>query len=222
MEALLSRWDSVGDRRRLFLQCYMVMTTRMAGAIDQGEFGDGVWVDHLLTRFADAYFGAVEAYEAGDGHLATPWRITFDTARDRDLTVVQHLFLGINAHINYDLVVVLAELLDPEWRYLDTRGRRMRQQDHMHVNRIIARTVDEVQDTVVERHAPSLAVVDAALGPVDEWLASRLLAGWRNQVWRHAVALVESAGGDERRERLKAVEEAAARRAERILVLGPP
>jgi hypothetical protein len=81
----------------------------------------------------------------------------------------------VNAHINYDLVLTLVDLLDGEWAGHDERSLGIRRRDYDRVNDVITATVDEVQDEVLERHAPALDVVDRILWRADEWLAVRIL-----------------------------------------------
>ena len=51
--------------------------------------------------------------------------------------VLQNLLLGINAHINYDLVLTIYDMPAPEWERLTEEQRRRRFQDHCTVNVII-------------------------------------------------------------------------------------
>ena len=88
-----------------------MMTNNMLIAIDQDEFHDPEWVSILLHRFADYYFEALDKYEAGDIQTPVVWEVAHDAATERKIFVLQNLLLGVNAHINYDLVVTLVELL---------------------------------------------------------------------------------------------------------------
>ena len=65
----------------------------------------------------------------------------------------------------------------------------MRYADHCKVNVMIAQTTDAVQDQVIERYDPKIKMdlVDRLMGSLDEWLISRLVAGWRDRVWRNAL-----------------------------------
>jgi hypothetical protein len=222
MQALIRRWEAAADRRSIFLSCYMLMTGNMLAAIDAGEFDDAGWVNILLHRFADYYFDALAAYEQDSPATPAVWRLAFDAARRPQTQVLQNLLLGVSAHINYDLVLTLVDMLEREWAGLsqDQRGRRYA--DHCHVNQVIGRTVDSVQDTIVERLAPALDIVDKLLGPLDEWMASRLITHWRDQVWQNAVLLMETPHQAERERLRYQVEAASLQRADAILLDGSP
>lgn len=190
MQALIAHWEDSDDRRCIFLDCYCSMTGNTLDALTQNRFHDREWVNRLLHRFAHYYFEALAAYEQPEGQTPAVWQLTYDAGRRDELSVLQHLLLGVNAHINYDLALALRDLLAPEWATLSPDEVRRRYEDHLLVNQIIAETVDTVQDEVVERYAPALDLVDKLLGPVDEWATARVIGKWRDEVWENALALL--------------------------------
>ncbi len=188
----IDAWTRVGDRRAIFLACYARMTEQMFTAVAAGRFHDPHWVNELIHNFAGYYFRALAAYEADDPRLARAWRVAFERARAPATPVVVSLLLGVNAHINYDLVQVLADMLGPTWAGLTPEARGERHADYCTVNAVIAATVDRVQDEVVEPYARLMQLLDIAAGPLDEWCTARLLSGWRADVWAQALAIVEA------------------------------
>jgi|YNPBryunderm2012_1023409.scaffolds.fasta_scaffold03280_7 hypothetical protein len=137
--------------------------------------------------------------------------------RRTDVPAVQTLLLGVNAHINYDLVLVLVELLEEEWPALAPGARAARYDDYCTVNEVIAETIDAVQDTILEPAEPFMGVVDTVFGRLDEHLISRLITRWRGGVWQHGVRLLEAASAAERATPWQAMEAQALRRAEALL-----
>lgn len=213
MRDQVARWETQADPRAVFLGCYQMMTGNMLAAIDRREFDDPGWVDQLLHRFAGYYFVALEAWDRDPASAPAVWQQAHTGAGNPRLNALQKLLLGVNAHINYDLVLTLEEVLQPEWAALAESRRQARYADHCRVNAIIARTVDAVQDHILEPAMPGLALVDDLLGRLDERAIARLIARWRDGVWQHATALLE-AGDPARRARLiQRVEEEALRRA---------
>lgn len=192
MEQQTRAWQATGDQRAVFLECYTLMTGNMLHAIDAGQFNDGVWAKQLLLRFADYYFVALDAYGCADADCASVWTFAHDCSCGQDLHVLQHLLLGINAHINYDLVLSLVDLLRPDWEQLPDTKRHSRYQDHCRVNEVIAATIDTVQDTVIERHDPRMDIIDRLFGRLDEHLLSALITRWRQGVWSHAMRFLET------------------------------
>ncbi len=189
MLAVAKKFESEEDNRTIFLYCYSMMTGNMLKAIEQDKFNDNKWVNKLLHRFAEYYFDALSCYDCGD---ATPavWKEVHVAAATKKLHVIQHLLLGVNAHINYDLVLSLYDLLAPEWNDLSEEMREKRYQDHCLVNEIIGNTIDKVQDEVVEKYSPLMKVVDRIMGRLDENLLLRLISEWRDSVWQHTLELL--------------------------------
>jgi len=219
MQSLIAEWEKEANPQAVFLSCYQRMTSSVLAAIEMGEFHDPGWVEGVLHRFVDYYFVALEAYERDPAAAPPVWRLTHDRARAPRSLAIENLMLGVNAHINYDLVLTLVELLRPEWAGLSDEERAARYRDHCYINNILARTVDAVQDEVLEPAMPVMDLVDKLLGPVDEFLISRLIAQWREKVWRNTVRLLETADADERESVLRQVEENALKLG-RLICLG--
>lgn len=217
MKQQADSWAAAQDHRSVFLECYSLMTGNMLVAIDEGRFKDGVWAKKLLLRFADYYFIALDAYGCTDEECVTVWTYAHDCSCKKDLHVLQHLLLGINAHINYDLVLSLVDLLEPEWEMLSESERRDRYDDHCLVNKVIAATIDTVQDTVVERYDPKMDIIDRVLGRLDERLLSALINRWRQEVWDKAMRFLETAPEEREKLRLE-LEESVMKKARWILI----
>lgn len=214
-------WEESADRRAIFLGCYTIMTGNMLEAVAAGRFRDARWVGALLDLFAEYYFDALGAYEAGDPSTPAVWQTTHEAAAGAGGRAVQHLLLGVNAHINYDLVLTVVELLDAHWEGLPEERRAAHRADFDLVNDVIKETIDRVQDEILAKHDPVMAWVDVLGGPFDEWFAGWLISGWRDQVWEAAVAMLE-APSPEAREALRVnVENEALRRGRRIWQASP-
>jgi hypothetical protein len=217
MEVLLRQMEQQGDRRAVFLNCYLLMTRNMLSAIQSGDFNDPQWVSGLLHNFAEYYFRAYQAYDTADVLTPPVWRLAFDSARQPGTNTLRQLLLGINAHINYDLCFALEDALRPEWALLSSQQLEQRHADHQLINQIIADTVNLVQDTVIERYDPLLDLVDRLLGPVDEWLAARMIRVWRESVWEYATHLATCTDPEDRKRTLAEIEQSSLHRAEILM-----
>jgi hypothetical protein len=214
MASQVASWDEVNDGRAVFLDCYAVMTRSVGESLSGERFQDPAWVARLLERFADYYFASLDDSPA----IARPWLLAHTAASRRGASDLQLLLAGVSVHITYDLVLTLVDVLDDDWLRLDTGERSRRRRDYDEINAVIADTVDLVQDSVLERRSPVLAVVDPLFGRWDERLAVRLLTGWRRRTWEHAVGLLEERDPDRRAVRIGALEQQCVRRARRLLV----
>lgn len=215
MQGLIDGWEPASDRRAIFLTCYLMMTRNMVSHVDAGGFGDAPWMSALLYRFIEYYFNAVDAYATDPGSAPVVWQRSFDSAADPDLHVLQNLMLGVNAHISYDLVFALVDVMRADWPRVDEPCRQCRYDDYGIVNHVICQTLDAVQDDVVERYSPGMDWVDRGFGRFDEWATERMIVRWREDSWRSALALLTAP--DSERPALRAeVEARAVRRADAI------
>lgn len=216
MQALIDEWRAARDARAIFLRCYQLMTANMLGAVQAGQFHDPPWVSRLLHHFATYYFSALDQYDQAAPDTPAVWLFAFERTFATDQSPLQKLMLGVNAHINYDLVLTLLDMLQPEWDRLSPTERGRRYEDHCQINAIISATIDGVQDQIIEPTSRGLAIADTALGPFDEWLTAQLIAHWREEVWRNTMDLLGQADRQERAKRVLAVERGTLERATAI------
>ena len=195
--------------RAIFLSCYEMMTNNVLAALAAGEFHDPAWVRHLLSHFADYYFRALDAYDADEASAPAVWACACRAAARRGAPAVQQLVLGVNAHINYDLVFATADLLADDWESMSAEGRARRQSDYNHVNEVVGRTINQAQAEILNRREPMLEIVDVMLGPIDEWLVELEVSRWRDEVWAQALHRVGLRDPTAREQHRDAVEAAA-------------
>lgn len=87
----------------LFAFIYKKTTERIKKEIELGAFEDNERMLHFDVFFANLYLDAYRGYKAG-APVPDVWRIAFDQSRT-SLTFLQHILLGMSAHINYDLAI---------------------------------------------------------------------------------------------------------------------
>ena len=206
MQALVLQWEKTSNHQAVFLSSYLMMTRNMFTAIEQREFLDPVWVDQLLINFAQHYFAALDTYGQETATCPLAWQLAHNSTRDPKATALQNLMLGVNAHINYDLVLTLVDLLGTEWHDLSETQRVARYTDYSRVNDVIARTIDIVQDQILAPTMPSMVLIDRLLGPFDEMLVSSVVSHWRETVWQNTCRLLDARTEDEHRLLLNHIE----------------
>ena len=222
LSRFVQKWQADKDRRVIFAHTYYLMTGNMLSALRGGEFHDRKWVSALLDRFAVYYFSALSKYEHAPISAPPVWRIAFQVAENENSYTVQHLLLGVNAHINFDLVATLIDLLKDEWKTLTMQQKRQRYEDHTHVNEIIGKTFDETQELVIARYSPVLDRLTQYSFNLDNLIISSLIASWREQAWQHAVAYLDAGHRDIRHSVLQETEYIALRRADMIMLRQGP
>lgn len=169
-----------GDRVGYFGALYRQVTVAVRTAIHDGRFDDGDRMDRFDTLFGNRYFDAYDAWRR-DRSGPRCWRETFGLLDDSDTVIVQHLILGVNAHINLDLAVAAARTSPGE----DIHAMR---RDFLLINDILAGVVLRVQDSV-DALSPFMSLLDRVGGRADEWILDFSVRQSREEAWYNAVLL---------------------------------
>jgi hypothetical protein len=180
LETVVDRCSASGDRLGYFAAMYVAVTTTMRQRASEGHFADPARMERFITTFAGRYLAAVDARQAGTP-CAASWQAAFQAARQRRPIILQHLLLGMNAHINLDLGVAASDVgaggsLDAVRADFDA------------VNDVLGELVDGCQgalDTV----SPWCRLVDHIGGSGDETLIRFSLVAARRQAWSVATRL---------------------------------
>jgi hypothetical protein len=112
---LLLAWSRAHQSRiGFFAALYWHVATGVGKALVEGKFQDPVLIEKLNGVFFRRYLEAVDRFRDEPPKPPTAsWLVSFQAASDADLVVVQHLLLGANAHINFDLAIAIAECVKP-------------------------------------------------------------------------------------------------------------
>lgn len=190
------------DHRGIFALAYLETTKEYQRAsLESGFFHDPEFVNHEDVVFAQLYFDAYDAYARGDRAAVPPaWRVAFDAAADRSVTTSGDVLLGISAHINRDLPIVLATI-----GLVDPATGASRKPDHDAVNGFLAR----VQLDAPIRAAWDPTYASGAEVPGLGAAALSLIQTWRENAWRFAEQLVAAQTPEEEQRILQAIEAAA-------------
>jgi len=103
--------ESISNKSRLgyFAALYLKVTKAVKEGIESGQFSDGKQLGELDVMFANRY---LEAYSQWKNKQPTSksWAIAFEEAESSQVLILQHLLLGMNAHINFDLGIAAADV----------------------------------------------------------------------------------------------------------------
>ncbi|HRI10444.1 MAG TPA: DUF5995 family protein [Nannocystaceae bacterium] len=113
LEAIVEWAWTTRSRSGYFAQVYLSTTRAVKEAIDAGEFEASERLARLDLVFALRYLDAFDAFHDGR-RPSRSWQMALEADRDRSLLVLQHVLLGMNAHINLDLGVAAAEVAPGE------------------------------------------------------------------------------------------------------------
>lgn len=185
LERQISGHVSRRSTRAYFAALYRAVTIRVRTGIASGLFDDGARMNRFDTAFGNRYFAALDLLEA-DAPPPRAWRVAFAAEARPATTIIQHVLLGVNAHINFDLPFAAVEAapgsaLPLLWNDYDT------------INGILAAVFAEVQD-LIGRFSPLLHVLDHVGGRTDDAVANFSIVAARDEAWHEATRLAHESG----------------------------
>jgi hypothetical protein len=178
LEFIIQYSEKNNDPSGYFAALYQKVTIRVKEEIDNNYFDDGPRMEQLDVLFANRYINAWVAHKAGTP-ISACWAMAFQLATDYWPIVLQHLLLGMNAHINFDLGISAAEV---------SRGKKL---DDLHddfnrINEILSSLVHEVQDKLSVVW-PALKHILKWTGKIDDYLVDFSMKLARDGAWNYAI-----------------------------------
>ena len=180
LTTIVDRAVAADDRIGYFAAMYLAVTRTVRRRSADGRFEDPARMERFVTSFAARYLDAHDAWRTGEP-CAQSWRAAFEATRRRRPVVLQHLLLGMNAHINIDLGIAASEL-DPNGPIEAVRA------DFDAINDVLAELVDASQRALGDV-SPWLGLADRIGGSHDEAIIRFSLVVARRQAWSVAVRL---------------------------------
>jgi hypothetical protein len=182
LSAIVDETRAEGSSNGIFAAMYRTVTVRTRDATrDGGFFDDDPRMANLAVVFADRYLDAYRRYR-DSGDPTESWRMAFEVgdAPARRM-ILQHLLLGMNAHINLDLGIATAQVAP---------GDRLRPmyRDFLRINEVLFQMIDGLQDGLSEV-SPRLQLVDRLGGRWDESFMRFSIRTGRDLAWRLAERL---------------------------------
>lgn len=206
LNAILDDALRQGERIGYFVALYERVTTNVRRALVAGNvFEDNERMERLDVAFASRFLDAWDAHTSG-GTPTRSWQAPFAVLDDRGPLVVQHLLLGMNAHINLDLGIAAATVAPTPAELNPLRP------DFDTINKVLARLVKVVEDELgqisprlqrIEDFAPQLEdrLFDFAIDVARDFawaLATQLAAtppaGWDAVIAERDALVAEAAG----------------------------
>lgn len=187
MDAIIARARAEGDRRGYFAVLYRKVTAKVKEGVDAGFFDDAERMVRLDCLFADRYLDAVAAADAG-GSPTRSWALTFAAGDRWRPLILQHLLVGINAHINLDLGVAAARCSPGD----ELPGLR---RDYDRINAILASMTASVQADL-QQVSPWLRWLDRFGARTSSELIRFSIVTARAGAWRFASDLATTDASD--------------------------
>jgi hypothetical protein len=176
--------DRLAARSRLgfFAALYLKMTRRVEKRLGTGHFDDDARMERFAAAFGQRYLDAYDGWQKGAA-IPKSWRLTFEATTGGHLLIFQDLLLGVNAHVNFDLGIVAAQLFS---------GARLRafQRDFERINELLAELMTPVRAAVGE-FSPALRALDEIGGANDDAILEFSFVGARHSAWSNAESIMD-------------------------------
>ncbi|MFD3001875.1 DUF5995 family protein [Pontibacter toksunensis] len=185
LEHIIQRSIRTNDRAGYFAVLYYLVTCRVKEGISRNEFDDSARMERLDVLFANRYLEAWHLWKSGKPTTAS-WAVAFRTATLAPAIILQHLLLGINAHINLDLGIATAATMKGQPMSL-IKG------DFDRINAILKAMVDKVQDNL-GKVSPLMGLLDMYSKTHDELLVGFSIVAAREGAWWFAQELSQKSG----------------------------
>lgn len=183
LETIIDRCQSEGNPIGFFAALYRLTTIKILDAVEREEFEDNPRMERMDLNFANRYLAAIEAHFNGE-KASQAWEATFEAAADPKVTVLQHLFLGMNAHINFDLGVAAA-VTCPQDKIFNFEN------DFNQINSVLESLFGVVCQDLHEVWPP-LKIFDKFGKPLENIVLSIGMESERRLAWEKAVVLAQS------------------------------
>ncbi len=187
LQTIIAGSEKSKDRVGYFAALYYKVTLKVKEGITRNEFENGPRMERLDVLFASRYLDALQQWRKGLP-LTKSWKIAFQATRRSSVLVLQHLLLGINAHINLDLGIAAVETAGDQ--PLDTI-----QNDFDAINTIISSLTYQVIHEI-DRISPLLSLIGLQANNTDSLLIQFSIDNARDGAWCFAGDLQSKKGGD--------------------------
>lgn len=149
-----------------FAVLYRKVTINVKEGIHSNSFEDNARMEKLDIFFANRYFRVYFDYK-DNLTISKSWKVAFEAKNKDSHIVLQHLLLGINAHINLDLGIATINTIDN----FPLEGIR---NDFNHINRLLSDMTNEVKKNM------------GSISPIFGWLMP-LAKQWDDKVIQFSI-----------------------------------
>lgn len=166
-----------------FAALYKKVTVKVKDGIAANYFDDNQRMEKLDVIFAKRYLEAYYLYQ-DKKETTKSWQIAFELSTNYWPIVLQHLMVGMNAHINLDLGIAAAKVSEGE-------DIQFLKNDFNKINEILSSLVNEVQNDLAQVW-PKLKYLLKLSGKADDFLVDFSMKLARDGAWKYAESLAEN------------------------------
>ncbi len=163
-----------------FAALYKNVTVKVKEGIENNFFDDNERMEQLDVTFANKYLENYFAFQ-DNKTVSASWDIAFQQSKKYWFTVLQHLLVSMNAHINLDLGVAAAEI--SKNKNIDDL-----ENDFNKINEILSSLVGKVEQDL-SNIWPKLKWILKKTKKVDDFLIDFSMKMARDGAWKFATKL---------------------------------
>lgn len=197
---------AAGDARAAFPEVYAVITARVVDRLATGYFLRPDFIARLDVRFAVRYLETLNWSADGSPQDCAGWSIAYDHVGRPGVPPLQHAALGISAHINFDLALGIAAVIEELAPDGDPVTMAEFKHDHDAVNLLLAESLPEALSLLTEGHG---CPVTPLLPPLAGRAMLGVLAQWRALVWHNVLRLRTAGAGPQREAEIRRIDASA-------------
>jgi hypothetical protein len=186
LDDIIIEAENTNSTMGYFAVLYRKVTLKVKEGIENNFFDDGPRMEKLDVIFALRYLDAFKNWKNKTASTQS-WKYTFVWGSENSMIVLQHLLLGMNAHINLDLGIAAAQI---------SRNTNIDEleNDFNKINEILSSLVIEVENHL-SKIWPMLKRILKWTNKVDDFLIDFSMELARDGAWKFAKTLsVESPG----------------------------
>lgn len=174
LDQIIYTCRQASNRLGYFATLYRNVTIKIKEGITAGIFDDGPRMERLDVAFANRYLAALDAFRTS-APLSNCWRLAFQTAGNYWPLIIQHLLIGTNSHVNFDLGIAAARIAPgPELAAL--------RPDFDRINDILDGMILKVR-TDVEAVSPWIKFLDQLAPTTEDRIIDFSLGKARTSAW---------------------------------------
>lgn len=196
LERVSEKLTEDGDPRAAFPDIYAIITRRVGEsvALGAGEFFLAPrWISRLAGRFCERYLETLRWSLTGHRQDTNAWGLAYQACDAQGMLPIQHVLLGLSAHINFDLALGIYRTIVELGAEHDAETLRLFKHDHDAVNHLLRAAIPEAFDHLIAHHrCPGASLLFHHAYALSEWTAIHILSSWRDRVWYDAMALLRA------------------------------
>lgn len=183
LDEIIRENEQKEDALGYFAILYRRVTLEVKEKIEAGYFEDPGRMELLDVIFAKKYIDAYSNFRMGK-KVTQSWDKAFHLSGEYWPIILQHLLIGMNAHINLDLGIAAAQV-SGKGNIEDLRN------DFFKINEILASLVDEVQHNLSAVWPPLKKILQKT-GQYDNLLVDFSMKTARDGAWNFAKTLANT------------------------------